>query len=198
MDSIAVILASVISATGAIVAAIYAKNKIDYRRRSSIENTTISGINIYEALEFIQSQTGAARAYVFEFHNGEHFFSGRGQQKFSCTYEYVRAGVSAEAMNSQGHRISNYNKYMHGLIKEGYFRTKNIENLEDQAFRSLLSKKGVMAIYNVPIKTLNGKIIGVLGIDYICQIDKFDFGPNHPNPLKFMQRQARTISGYLI
>ena len=52
------------------------------------------------------------------------------QQKFSCTYEYVRAGVSAEAMNSQGHRISNYNKYMHGLIKEGYFRTKNIENLE--------------------------------------------------------------------
>lgn len=197
MDNLSIIIASAISALGAI-AGVYVKNRMDYKRKSSIESTTVSGINIYEALEFIQSETECARAYVFEFHNGEHFFSGKGQQKFSCTYEYVRAGVSSEAMNSQGHRISNYNRYMHNLITEGYFRTCDINNMEDQAFRSMLNKKGVMSIYNVPIKTLNGKIIGILGIDYICKIDKFDFGPQHPNTLKFMQRQARVISGYLI
>jgi hypothetical protein len=197
MDSLSVIFASIISALGTVLA-VYIKHRIDYKRKSSIENTTISGANIYEALEFIQGETGCARAYVFEFHNGEHFFSGRGQQKFSCTYEYVRAGVSSEAMNSQGHRISNYNKYMHNLITEGFFNTCNINDLEDQAFRSLLSRKGVMAIYNVPIKTLNGKIIGVLGIDYICKLNEFDFGAQHPDSLKFMQRQARVISGYLI
>ena len=109
MDNIAIIIASVVSAIGAVVG-VWLKNKLDYNKKNSIETTTVSGVNIYKALEYIQTQTGCARSYVFEFHNGEHFFSGRGQQKFSCTYEHVRAGVSAESLNSQGHRISNYNK----------------------------------------------------------------------------------------
>ena len=197
MEGIALILASVISALGGVLG-VWVKNKIEYRRKNSLESTTTSGTNIYRALEYIQSQSGCARAYVFEFHNGEHFFSGRGQQKFSCTYEHVRPGVSSESLNSQGHRISNYNKYIYSLVQDGEFAYLDVDEMPDEAFKSRLKSKGVHALYNVPIKTLNGKIIGILGIDYINPRKKFDFGEDHPDPEKFMRRQARVVSGYLI
>jgi hypothetical protein len=197
MDNIALIIASAVSVLGTIFG-IYLKNKLEYNKKNSIENSTVSGVNIYKALEYLQSETGAARSYVFEFHNGEHFFSGRGQQKFSCTYEHVRAGVSAEAINSQGHRISNFNKYIRSLVEEGKYVSKDVQKINDEAFKSLLISKGVMALYNVPIKTLNNKIIGILGIEYISPVEKFDFGNRHEDIDRFMRVQARTISGYLI
>jgi hypothetical protein len=197
MDNIALIIASAVSVLGTIFG-IYLKNKLEYNKKNSIENSTVSGVNIYKALEYLQSETGAARSYVFEFHNGEHFFSGRGQQKFSCTYEHVRAGVSAEAINSQGHRISNFNKYIRSLVEEGKYVSKDVQKINDEAFKSLLISKGVMALYNVPIKTLNNKIIGILGIEYISPVEKFDFGSRHEDIDRFMRVQARTISGYLI
>ena len=197
METLAVILASVISALGGILA-VFFKNKFDYKKKNSLELTASSGINIYKALEYIQSESNCARAYIFEFHNGEHFFSGRGQQRFSCTYEFVRPGVSAEAMNSQGHRISNYNGYIGSLVGEGKFAYSDVGEIPDNAFKSMLDRRGVKAIYNLPIKTLSGKVIGILGIDFINKVDEFSFGGTSSDPDKFMRRQARVISGYLV
>jgi hypothetical protein len=197
MEIAAIILASLISALGGVLA-VWLKNKIEYRKKNSLESSTVSGTNVYRALEYIQSQSGCARAYVFEFHNGEHFFSGRGQQKFSCTYEHVRAGVSSESNNSQGHRISNYNKYIHSTVSDGKFCYLDVEEIEDEAFKCLLRSRGVKSLYNVPIKTLQGKVIGILGVDYLVSPEAFFFGEEHSCPEKFMRRQARIISGYLI
>jgi len=197
MDSIALIIASIISAMGGMLT-MWAKSKLDYKKKNSVETATASGVNIYEALGYIQSQANCSRSYVFEFHNGEHFFSGRGQQKFSCTYEFVNAGVSAEALNSQNHRISNYNQYIHELIKNGKFKYTDIKKIKDNPFSEMLKTKGVKAIYNVPIKTLNGKIIGILGMEYTFDIEEFPVCGDEPDMQKFMRRQARIISGYLI
>ena len=196
MENLAVIFASIISAVGTI-AAVWIKNKFDYKKKNTLESANVSRINIYKALEYIQSQTNCARAYVFEFHNGEHFFSGRGQQKFSCTYECVRAGVSAESLNSQGHRISNYNSYISTLISDGVYKSNDTSTIRDQAFKSLLESKGVKAIYNVPIKTLNGKVIGILGIEYLVKKNNFDISSKGLAFDRFMRMQARAISGYL-
>ncbi len=196
-DNIAIIIASAISAVGGVLA-MWAKNYFEYKKRNTVESSTVSGVNIYEALGYIQSQSQCSRAYVFEFHNGEHFFSGRGQQKFSCTYEFVKAGVSAEALNSQNHRISNFNQYIHELVKSGGFKYLDITKIEDNPFKEMLKSKGVTSIYNVPIKTLNGKIIGILGIEYTSSIDSFPKCRDEPDLEKFMRRQARIISGYLI
>lgn len=196
-DNIAIIIASAISAVGGIFA-MWVKNYFEYKKRNTVESSTVSGVNIYEALGYIQSQSECARAYVFEFHNGEHFFSGRGQQKFSCTYEFVKAGVSAEALNSQNHRISNFNQYIHELVRSGSFKYLDISKIEDNPFKEMLKSKGVTSIYNVPIKTLNGKIIGILGIEYTDSIKSFPKCRDEPDLEKFMRRQARIISGYLI
>lgn len=196
MDNIALIIASIVSSLGTIFG-IWLKNKMEYKKKECLETIAKSGLNVYQALDFIINETNADRAYVFEFHNGEKFFSGRGQQKFSCTYETVRPGVSAECLASQSHRISNFNKYIKSLITEGESFSLNVESVEDTSFASILKSKGVEAFYNVPIKTLNGKVIGILGIDYINNIDDFKLKEEKDIGL-FMRRQARIIGGYLV
>ena len=196
MDNIALIIASIVSSLGTILG-IWLKNRMEYKKKECLETIARSGLNVYQALDFILKETNADRAYVFEFHNGEKFFSGRGQQKFSCTYETVRPGVSAECLASQSHRISNFNKYIKSLISEGQSFSLDVESVEDSSFASILKNKGVEAFYNVPIKTLNGKIIGILGVDYINSIDDFKL-KEEKNIGLFMRRQARIIGGYLV
>jgi hypothetical protein len=193
MDSISTIVAALISVVGTL-ASVWLTRKIRGRQRGdAIIDETVHNANVYTALDFLLEEAGADRAYVMEFHNGDHYFSGRGQQKFSCTYETVRKGISAEFANSQNHRISNFHHYISDLVNEGSFAHERAGDLDDVAFKGLMNDKGVVSIFNVPLKTLNGKIIGILGVDYVKGQKDFS-----EDTLRFMKRQARIVAGYLL
>ena len=189
-------LAAILSAA-ATLAGVWAKRKWSEGGRCQVESHVKAGANVYTALKFIKSSVGSSRAYVFEFHNGGNYFSGRGQQKFSCTHEVVEAGISAECMYSQDHRVSNYSIYINELIAEGKFAYVSLDEVEDSGFRALLKAKGVAALYNVPIKTLNGRIIGILGVDFVSDVDGFPSPEGGVEMEEFMRRQARLVAGYL-
>ena len=164
--------------------------------KNCIIKETLQNTNVYTALEFLLEETNADRAYIMEFHNGEHYFSGRGQQKFSCTYEIVEQGISVECEQSQNHRVSNFHLYIKKMIENGQYVYTDIESIEDRGFLNMIKQKGVSALYNVPIKTLNGKIIGILGIDYVKSLPPEDIDSD-PR-FDFMKRQARILGGYLV
>ena len=196
---------TIVAATsiGATLFSVWAgKRYMESRKHNLLINETIQNANVYTALQFLLEVAGADRAYVLEFHNGDQYFSGRGQQKFSCSYEVVRHGISSESANSQNHRVSNYHTYVNELVKDGSFCYADINIINDVSFVQLLHQKGVKAIYNVPLKTLNGKIIGILGIDYVkssprCKEIGFDKG-TPPTNKEFLRNQARIITGYLM
>jgi hypothetical protein len=184
---------SVITALGGIAAAWFTirqsrKNKCDPIREDAAQSA-----NVYAALEYTLGELGADRSYVLQFHNGGHYYSGRGQQKFSCTHEVVDEGISAEHINSQDHRISTCHSYIHELIEGEKFLYEDINEIKDSGFLRILDHKGVKSIVNVPIKTLNGKIIGILGVDYVK-----DAKAIQNEQFLFMKLQARIIAGYLV
>ena len=199
---IAEVLVALVS-IGATLFSVWAGKKyMEERRQNCLVSETIQNANVYTALQFTLEELGADRAYILEFHNGEKYFSGRGQQKFSCSYEVVRHGISAESSNSQNHRISNYHTYISELVKEGDYSYSDISAISDVSFVQLLQHKGVEAISNVPLKTLNGKIIGILGVDYVksspkCKEIGFDIKCTENNK-EFLKKQAKIITGYLI
>jgi hypothetical protein len=78
-------------------------------------------------------------------------------------------------------------------VNDGQFSYTNVDAIPDTAFKTLLKDKGVAAIFNVPLKTLNGKVIGILGVDYV-RVSK----PFQEDMLQFMKRQARIVAGYLL
>jgi hypothetical protein len=148
--------------------------------------------NIYAALSYLITETEADRCYVYEFHNGDYYYSGNSQQKFSNTYEIVEEGISCEAAQEQNLRVSSYNFFIKQLINEGGVCYANTEKIPDPLFKEKMHNKGIQSISCVPIKLLNGKIIGILGIDYVkhkvnCDGEMFNL----------LKNQARIISGYL-
>tara|TARA_R100000808_G_C2143957_1_gene151724 strand:+ start:218 stop:808 length:591 start_codon:yes stop_codon:yes gene_type:complete len=196
MDGVTSIIAALITAAATLFSVWLGRRYINRKEKDCIVKETVQNANVYMALKFIIGETDADRVYVMEFHNGEHYFSGRGQQKFSCTYEVVSDGISIECENSQNHRVSNYHEYISEMINDNRFAYRDMEEIHDRAFLKLAKGKGVKSIYNIPIKTLNGKIIGILGIDYVKSDAPEDI--RSEEKFKFMKRQARIISGYLI
>ena len=207
MEGIYIIISAVIGAIATIGSVLIGKRVSRSRRLDPILTEHQNSENIYTALNFVMEQMNADRAYVFQFHNGSYYMSGRSQQKFSCTHETTTQGISRESQNSQNHVVSNYHEYINSIIKNEVFSFAGTEEVDDHAFAALMKSKGVRSIYNIPIKTLNNKIIGILGVDYVKKcIDEAELGFCDINKNKkfdeetnaFMRRQARTIAGYLV
>lgn len=186
------IIAALISAS-ATIGGIWLRNKLQ-ERKDRIFDYPQQHENVFTALEFMREETEADRVYILEFHNGEHYFSGRSQQKFSCTYEAVNEGISTEVQNLQNVRISNLHYLIKEVTKGNTFICKDSEEFcEDISFRSFMESKGVKSMFARPIKTLSGKIIGVLVMDFVKEHRKWGDSAE-----EFLKKQARMISGYLV
>ncbi len=200
-ESLLSIAAAILSAAATLLA-VWLKHRWGNKLCDPLTKETQQNANVYTALQHTLDETGADRAYVLEFHNGEDYFSGRGQQKFSCTHEVVREGISSESALSQNYRVSNFHHYINTLVQEGEFAYSDLDSLDDYAFIKLLEHKGVQSIYNVTLSTLNGKIIGIIGIDYVrnkCPQGKVGFN-QAPNGslIGFLKTQSRIVAGYLV
>lgn len=187
------VLAGVVSSITA-VAGVYFKLKYDEKKSKEFNYDPNQHSSIITALDYVLTETEADRAYVLEFHNGEHYFSGRSQQKVSCTYEVVSDGISAECHKIQNVRTSNFHGLVKDIASEKTFKCPNLdEYTEDIAFKSFLESKGVKSVFARPIKTLNGKILGVIGLEYVKENRAWG-----EQAEEFVKKQARVISGYLI
>ena len=191
---ITTIVAAFITALATIASVLIGRKCITRKQLCLVSEDTAQSANVYTALAYTMEEMGADRAYVLEFHNGGHYYSGRGQQKFSCTHEIAEEGISKECDHSQEHRVSNYHNYITELINKKEFKYLNINDASDSSFLSLLKRSGVQSIYNVPIKTLNGKIIGILGVDFV----KKNMNNFSEKQAKLIDRQAKIIAGYLV
>lgn len=140
----------------------------DKNKKGELIDATSRNAEIINALKYLKEELNADRAYVFEFHNGSYFSSGNPMQKFTCSYEVVADGVSAECHNPGEYRMSNYNDYISQIIHERDYIITNIDNMtSDPLLKALLTKKGVQSLYNVPIRTFGGQTIGFIGLDYV-------------------------------
>lgn len=187
------LMTGVVSALTAVFG-MWLKFKYDEKKSKEFNYDPNLHSSIISALEYVMSETEADRVYVLEFHNGEHYFSGRSQQKLSCTYEVMSEGISAEAHNLQNIRTSNFHGLIKSIASQTTFRCPDLEGYDqDIAFKSFLQRKGVKSMFARPIKTLNGKIVGLLCLEYVKEKRAWS-----EEAEEFSRKQARAISGYLI
>lgn len=204
------IIGAFITALGAL-GAVFLKKKYDQKtcKFDPIKEDVNQNASVYTALNYTLEKTNADRCYVFQFHNGGRYYSGRGEQKFSCTHEVIKHGISRECANLQGLRVSNFHYLIDTLVNDEKFSFYDVSKIEDYSYLSFLRERGIEGTYNCLIKTLNGKLIGVLSLDYVKEGAtesgvpvKFD--PDAKSKLDdeefhlLMKRQAKIISGYLV
>lgn len=187
------VISGIVSALTALFS-MWIKVKIDERKSKRLIYEPSLHQNVLTALDFIKEKTGADRTYIMEFHNGEHYFSGKSQQKISCTYESVNEGISSEANYLQNIRISNYHSLISKISRGETFEFQDISLMRDSiCFKQTLEAKGVKSIFARPISTLNGRIIGMLLLEFVKEERKW--GQSSEN---FIRKQAKILSGYLI
>lgn len=187
------VLTGVVSAATAVLG-IWLKIKYDEKKDKQLNYDPQLHGNVITALDFILDETGADRAYVLEFHNGEHYFSGRSQQKLSCTYEVVSEGISVESHSIQNIRVSNFHGLVKSIAQGETFKCKHIEKYnDDMSFKAFLQGKGVQSMFARPVKTLNGKIIGIIILEYVKEPRRWS-----EEAEEFLNKQSKIVSGYLI
>ena len=165
----------------------------DKGHQKELEHAAFKNAEIIKVLKGILSDFNADRAYVFEFHNGDYFSSGMPMQKFTCTYEVVSDGVSAECQNPGEYRMSNYNDYISSMIHKRDYIVKDIKKMNSDALlKSLLTKKGVKSLYNIPIKTFRGRTIGFIGLDYVKSPRSLS-----EDEVNCLRAAAKIITGYI-
>lgn len=193
-----IILSSCIVA-GTTILSIFIKELVQSRnnkKNACVVKYTKQNENVQKALDYVLNEVSSDRAYIFEFHNGDHFYSGNHQQKFSCTYESLNSGVSSESMRLQDLRVSTFNSFIKdvlGIHGEKSFRLQDIEQINNPLLRNWLEERGVRSSYAFPIETLNHGVVGILCLDFTKQKTKIT-----KENISLIVNQSKIISGYLI
>ena len=193
-----IILSSCIVA-GTTILSIFIKEVVQSRKskqNACVKKYTQQNENVQKAIAFTRNEISADRAYIFEFHNGDHFYSGNHQQKFSCTYESLNSGVSSETMNLQDLRVSTFNEFIKdvlGIHGQKYFSLEDIQNIESPLLRNWLEERGIRSSYAFPIETLNHGVLGIICIDFTKKNTEL-----YTKDIELIKNQAKIISGYLI
>jgi hypothetical protein len=152
---------------------------------------------IIKKLDTLLTKYNADRAWIIEFHNGEHTFTGKSIQKFSETYEEVRKGISAEAIFTQSIPTSIFSKFFNTLNDVGYFYIDDILHLKSnnfiaQSILSFLEARGIKSFIGIAIKSIKGNFVGVLCIDGVNNLLNLT-----PLQIQDLIYTAANLAGYL-
>lgn len=174
------------------------KHYFDNKAKTSdmvLDTIAVSNL-ISNKLDEIKDEIGADRVWITQFHNGGHFYpTGKSIAKFSVMYETVTAGVNSIQHNLQNIPVNLFSK----TINELHIHEKIcIPNLSDKSHSNfgldiLLEHSKCKSIYLFSIKSISGKYIGNLGVDFVKKKTELD-----PESISKLSNYAATIGGVLM
>ena len=161
--------------------------------KDALKNTMV----VEDELEEIREEFNSDRAWISQFHNGGNFYpTGKSIQKFSIFYEVAKKGISSVSHTFNNIPCSLYPKafdhMLHGEQKGIFIPDYNDPTVATWGLKGAAESVGTKSSYLIPLFSLDGKYIGVLGVDYVTKkkrITKDDW--------EHLQIKASRIAGYL-
>lgn len=120
-------------------------------------------------LDEIKEEYSADRVWIAQFHNGGHFYpTGKSIAKFSVFYETVDAGASSIQSNLQNIPVNLFSKSINYLLKDEMIRIADFkdETLATYGLKYFAEDNGTKSQYLFSIRSLDGKFIGFMSVDY--------------------------------
>ena len=193
-EYVAIISALLTAVIGPIAVKIV-QNRIDKNNKDSLNEILKENTIVSEKLEKIRERHTADRAWIMQFHNGGNFYpSGKSIQKFSMCYETLNRGIDSVQSSFQNIPISLFSKSINHLLENDIAAVSDFkdEKIETYGLEYTANEYGCKSVYMVAIKTIDGKFIGTLGIEYTKR--KNILSNNEINELLV---EATTIGGVL-
>lgn len=176
---------------------IFVKNLLEKKKPTDMVQETLKVSELVTLkLEHIKEEFEVDRVWITQFHNGGHFYpTGKSMAKFSIIYESVSQGVSS--VQSQFHNIpvNLFSKSINELFENDVIEIQDFKDdkIATYGLKYLAEETGCKSEYLFAIKTIEGKFIGTLGLEYTKKKHKLDM-----ESINHLQVHASSIGGVLM
>jgi hypothetical protein len=147
-------------------------------------------------LEHIKEEFKSDRVWITQFHNGGNFYpTGKSIAKFSIMYEVVGAGISSVQSNFRNIPVNLFSRSINKLLEDDIIDIPDFkdETVATYGLKYIAEDTGCKSGYLFAIKTIEGKFIGTLGLDYTKRKTKLD-----DDSINNLQHQSALIGGVLM
>lgn len=180
------------------IALLYVKNVLDKRKTKPdmvMETLKVSEL-ITSKIDHIKEEFKADRVWVTQFHNGGHFYpTGKSMAKFSVIYESVNIGVGSIQTGFQNIPVNLFSKSINQLLENDVIEIPDFkdETIATYGLKYAAEESGCKSSYLFSIKTIEGKFIGTLGLDFTKRKTKLDM-----ESINHLLVHATSIGGVLM
>lgn len=151
---------------------------------------------VVSKIEHIREEFDADRVWITQFHNGGHYYpTGKSMAKFSMLYETVGLGVSSVQSNFQNIPVNLFSKSINELLVNDSIVITDFkdETIATYGLKYIAEDTGCKSGYIFSIKTIDGKFIGSLGIDFTKKMTVLD-----DDDILHLSNYASSIGGVLM
>ena len=198
MTQVGTIVAAFLTGVAGPLILMFVKNYLDSKKKPADmvkEAIEVSAL-VSAKIDHIKEEFGADRVWVSQFHNGGHFYpTGKSIAKFSIFYETVKAGVASIQSNFQNIPVNLFSKSVNQLLENDIIEINDFkdETIPTFGLKYIADDNGCKSGYLFAIKTIDGKFIGTLGLDFTKRKTKLDIeSVNH------LLNYATSIGGVLM
>jgi len=195
--SVSIIVAFITGVLGPVLL-LFIKNKLDKKTEKPdmvLETLKVSEL-VMTKLDHIKEEFKADRVWVAQFHNGGNFYpTGKSMAKFSIIYESVGASVQSIQGNFHNIPVNLFSRSINHLLEKDTIQISDFkdETVATFGLKYIAEDTGCKSGYLFAIKCIEGRFIGMLGIDYTKKKTKLtDESVNN------LLVQSTTIGGVLM
>lgn len=164
--------------------------------KDAIKESLENDILIEKKIEEIKEDYKADRVWVAQFHNGGYFYpTGKSIQKFSIVYEIVEKGVTSIQSNFQNIPISLFSKSINQLLEYDLISVQDYsdDSIQSYGLKYVAEETGCKSGYSFAIKSIEGRFIGIMGVDYVQNVNILP-----DNDIHSLAVEASAIGGVLM
>jgi len=180
------------------VTLVYVKNWLDKRKTKPdmVKETLKVSELVTSKLDHIKEEFNPDRVWITQFHNGGHFYpTGKSMAKFSIIYEVVNSGIQSVQQNFQNIPVNLFSKSINELLVNDIIEISDFkdETIATYGLKYVAEETGSKSGYLFAMKTIDGKFIGTLGLEYTKRKTKLDM-----ESINHLSVHAATLGGVLM
>lgn len=177
---------------------LFIKNKLEKKTEKPdmvLETLKVSEL-IMTKMEHIKDEFKCDRVWITQFHNGGNFYpTGKSMAKFSIMYEVVGPGITSVQSNFHNIPVNLFSRSINQLLENDSIEIPDFkdETVATYGLKYIAEDTGCKSGYLFAVKTIEGKFIGTLGLDYTKRKTKLDM-----ESINHLQQHSASIGGVLM
>jgi hypothetical protein len=177
---------------------LFIKHKLEKKTEKPdmvLETLKVSEL-IMTKMEHVKDEFKCDRVWITQFHNGGNFYpTGKSMAKFSIMYEVVGPGITSVQSNFHNIPVNLFSRSINQLLENDVIEIPDFkdETIATYGLKYIAEDTGCKSGYLFAVKTIEGKFIGTLGLDYTKRKTKLDM-----ESINHLQQHSASIGGVLM